>query len=720
MKKLLLTLIGAVALATSSHATLLFSDGFNYPDGGIVTNSAGIWVYNSGTADSMLVSNNQLVVSTSRSEDIAASLGATFATNGATPALYASFTVKFTGRPTQSGAYLAHFTGPNTFGPLTGHRGRVWASITNLAGGTLAASDKFLLSIINTSGASAANAAQWPTELSTNVTYTVVTKYEIATLTATMWIDPTSEASPSVTATDYPMDINDAANGLVNIANYGYRQASGEGTMFIDNLKVGTTFADALGLSPLISAIPDQSTPANTPTGPIGFTVQDGQTVASSLTVVSNSANTVLVPNANIALATVGGTGGTNRTVTITPAAGQQGKATITLTVDDGTYASPTSFEITVGAPTISAIPNQITSINTPTAAIPFTVTDPENDTLTVSSNSSNPTLITDANIAISGAGPNRTVTVTPETGQTGVATITLAVTDGFNTNSTSFIVTVSPALGLIYSDDFNYADGTLLGNGTWSTSSGTPGEMLVVNQTVQISEAFTEDMNTGAGFGGGAPFAPASGVVLYSGFTFSMAKLPSSSGDYFTHFKDSSSGFKAKIYAGTANAAPGYFRIGIANGANNVSAQVPNDLATNTTYLVVSRYNVATAESVVWVNPVSVLSVGAVATDTTTTATIGQYALRETSNEGILYLDNLKIGTSLADVATIPALTQTLTNAVLNGQLVLSWGTSLPNSLFALQSAPTVTGPYSTIAGATSPYTNTPSGSQQYFRLKY
>ena len=115
-----------------------------------------------------------------------------------------------------------------------------------------------------------------------------------------------------------------------------------------------------------------------------------------------------------------------------------------------------------------------------------------------------------------------------------------------------------------------------------------------------------------------------------------------------------------------------------------------------------------------------SVLSVGAVATDTTTTATIGQYALRETSNEGILYLDNLKIGTSLAEVATIPALTQTLTNAVLNGQLVLSWGTSLPNSLFALQSAPTVTGPYSTIAGATSPYTNTPSGSQQYFRLKY
>jgi hypothetical protein len=721
MKKLLLTLIGAVALAASSHATLVFSDGFSYPDGGIVSNSAGIWVQNTGTADSMLVSNNQLVVSTSRTEDIAASLGATYATNGPIPALYASFTVKFTGRPTATGTYFTHFAGPNSNGALSGARARVWASITNVATGNLAASDKFLLSIVNASGGNATN-SQWTTELTTNVTYTILVKYELATLVATMWIDPVDESSPNISGTDFPVDLYDPAGGLVNVTSYSYRQATGEGTMFIDNLKVGTTFADALGLAPLISPIPSQSTPKNTPTSPIGFTVQDGQTVASSLTVVSNSANTTLVPDANIALATVGGTGGTNRTVVITPAAGQQGKAKITLTVSDGTYASPTSFEITVGAPTISAIPNQITSINTPTAAIPFTVLDPDGDTLTLSSNSSNPTLITDANIAISGVGPNRTITLTPESGQTGISTITLTATDGFNTNSTSFIVAVSPALGLIYSDDFSYPNGPLItfpNNGTWSTTPPSGTAVIVTNQTVQISELLTEDVNTGAGFTG-APFTPASGVVLYSGFTFSMAKLPSSSGEYFAHFKDTGNFFKAKIFAGTANAAPGYFRIGIANAANSVSAQVANDLATNTTYLVVTRYNVATAESVIWVNPTSALSVGAVATDLTVTDPISQYGLRQTANEGILYLDNLKIGTSLADVATIPTLTQTLTNAVLNGELVLSWGTSLPNSLFALQSASAVTGPYSTIPGATSPYTNSPSATQKYFRLKY
>jgi hypothetical protein len=46
---------------------------------------------------------------------------------------------------------------------------------------------------------------------------------------------------------------------------------------------------------------------------------------------------------------------------------------------------------------------------------------------------------------------------------------------------------------------------------------------------------------------------------------------------------------------------------------------------------------------------------------------------------------------------------------------LVLSWN----NAAFALQSAPSVTGVYSTIVGATSPYTNAISGPQKFFRLR-
>jgi hypothetical protein len=54
-----------------------------------------------------------------------------------------------------------------------------------------------------------------------------------------------------------------------------------------------------------------------------------------------------------------------------------------------------------------------------------------------------------------------------------------------------------------------------------------------------------------------------------------------------------------------------------------------------------------------------------------------------------------------------------TLHCQLISGQLVLTWRTG------ALQSAPTVAGPYTAIVGASSPYTNMPSGDQQYFSVK-
>jgi hypothetical protein len=50
----------------------------------------------------------------------------------------------------------------------------------------------------------------------------------------------------------------------------------------------------------------------------------------------------------------------------------------------------------------------------------------------------------------------------------------------------------------------------------------------------------------------------------------------------------------------------------------------------------------------------------------------------------------------------------------LLNNQLVLSW----TNAGFNLQSAPVVTGPFTNLPGATSPYTNALTGPQQFFRL--
>ena len=47
---------------------------------------------------------------------------------------------------------------------------------------------------------------------------------------------------------------------------------------------------------------------------------------------------------------------------------------------------------------------------------------------------------------------------------------------------------------------------------------------------------------------------------------------------------------------------------------------------------------------------------------------------------------------------------------------MVLSWDD--PASAFSLQSAPTLTGQFTNIPGATSPYTNAITGAQQFFQL--
>jgi hypothetical protein len=55
-----------------------------------------------------------------------------------------------------------------------------------------------------------------------------------------------------------------------------------------------------------------------------------------------------------------------------------------------------------------------------------------------------------------------------------------------------------------------------------------------------------------------------------------------------------------------------------------------------------------------------------------------------------------------------------TLNLQLLSGKAVLSW----TNSVFNLQSAPEVTGTYTNIPDAASPYTNTIPAGQQFFRL--
>jgi hypothetical protein len=105
------------------------------------------------------------------------------------------------------------------------------------------------------------------------------------------------------------------------------------------------------------------------------------------------------------------------------------------------------SFGAAAGSPpTITSISDRSIYKDTSTGVLAFTVgstSEPAGD-LVVTVTSSNHTLADDSDCVLGGSGANRTVNVTPNTGQTGITTITIAVTDSEDRTSTdSFDLTV-------------------------------------------------------------------------------------------------------------------------------------------------------------------------------------------------------------------------------------------------------------------------------------
>ena len=202
-------------------------------------------------------------------------------------------------------------------------------------------------------------------------------------------------------------------------------------------------------LPPTISSIADQTTTSGVSTSAITFVVGDDETAAVDLEVTATSDDATLLPTGGIVLAG----SGADRTIMLTPAAGQTGTATITVTVtDEENVAATETFDLTVSdtantAPTISAIDDQTTTSGVSTSAITFMVSDAETAAadLTVTATADDTTLLPTSGIVLAGSGADRTIMLTPAAGQTGTATITVTVTDAENVAATeTFDLTVS------------------------------------------------------------------------------------------------------------------------------------------------------------------------------------------------------------------------------------------------------------------------------------
>lgn len=132
------------------------------------------------------------------------------------------------------------------------------------------------------------------------------------------------------------------APGATGVVTFTYHAYDGTSS---SNVATVSITVGAGNQPPTISDIPDQITRPGTSVGPIAFTIGDAETPAAELMLSAESSDTALVPLSGID----SGGSGANRTVTVTPAPGLTGAATITVTVDDGTDTASDSFVLAVG-----------------------------------------------------------------------------------------------------------------------------------------------------------------------------------------------------------------------------------------------------------------------------------------------------------------------------------------------------------------------------------
>ncbi len=244
MKKAL-AFVGAVSIAASSYGTVILNETFSYPDGDLKLQVGSPWVSHGGGSTPLIVTNGYAFIdqndATSGRDDYNSPLSATFnPTLDNTSVLYSSFTANFSALPFNSGtsvngSYFAHFKSS----AASEFYARIGASTVGAAPGT------FRLSIANESG----TPVFLPQDLSLNTTYLVVSRLDLSTDKASLWVNPILETDASIT--DLAGTISYSA-GSINA--YALRQgttgSSGNvgapGDILIDNLVVGTSFVEVV------------------------------------------------------------------------------------------------------------------------------------------------------------------------------------------------------------------------------------------------------------------------------------------------------------------------------------------------------------------------------------------------------------------------------------------------------------------------------------------
>ncbi|MBW4419144.1 MAG: DUF4347 domain-containing protein [Myxacorys californica WJT36-NPBG1] len=244
---------------------------------------------------------------------------------------------------------------------------------------------------------------------------------------------------------------DDLTGGALLGGNWTLETANGfvESSLAFTSATIGT-YAAVLNHSRLlindVSIVEGDSGTSNavftvTQTGPgpwtvsVNYTTVDGTAVAGSDYVItsgtlnfanSETTKTITVPIIGDRVAEFGET----FSVVLSNAVFGQGGA-----IGDGTGIG------TIG----TVITNQTLTEDIASGAIPFSIDDGDIPNLLLAATSNNQGLIADNNLALGGSNDNRTITITPTANQFGNAAITLQASDGINTTTQAFNVTVTP-----------------------------------------------------------------------------------------------------------------------------------------------------------------------------------------------------------------------------------------------------------------------------------
>ncbi|MGA0845945.1 MAG: PEP-CTERM sorting domain-containing protein [Luteolibacter sp.] len=202
----------------------------------------------------------------------------------------------------------------------------------------------------------------------------------------------------------------------------------------------------------------------------------------------------------------------------------------------------------------------------------------------------------------------------------------------------------------ILVSDDFP-TNGTINGQtpsvgGNWTLISGTPDQILVVGNRVQLSDALSEDIESGFG----SSYTSGS---LYFGFDLIVTDpgtYTATDYEYFAHFSGSTFTARTDLAAFSASG----YRPGVATTSATAEVVWGSDLAYGTDYRLVVGYDFATGLASLWVDPSAITDPSITSTTAVSGITLDAFNFRQSSAspDQSISIDRLRVATTFDEVS--------------------------------------------------------------------